>query len=84
MLVKPAEQPFADKEAYHTTIVLTEPQDFRRSDVCVKHAGKSKYSDRRTRLAQRFISYWHGVYEAPHAGPGNRSKRTRPNRCCAS
>ena len=57
---------FADKEAYHT-LLFDEKQGFRRSDIC--HAcWQKQYSDG-ARERKGFISYWHGVYEAPTKAP---------------
>ena len=53
---------FADQESYHT-LLFDEKQDFRRSDVCV-HCWQKQYSEG-ARDRKGFISYWHGVYEAP-------------------
>lgn len=53
---------FADKESYHT-LLFDEKQDFRRSDVCV--ACWQKQFSEGARERKGFISYWHGVYEAP-------------------
>ena len=57
---------FADKEAYHT-LLFDEKQDFRRSDVC-DACWQKQYSEG-ARERKGFISYWHGVYEAPAPAP---------------
>ena len=53
---------FADQEPYHT-LFFDEKQDFRRSDVCV--ACWQKQFSEGARERKGFISYWHGIYEAP-------------------
>jgi hypothetical protein len=53
---------YADQEPYHT-LLFDEKQGFRRSDVCVA-CWEKQYSDG-ARERKGFISYWHGVYEAP-------------------
>lgn len=57
---------FADKELYHT-LLFDEKQDFRRSDIC-QACWKKDFSEG-ARERKGFISYWHGVYEAPVAAP---------------
>jgi hypothetical protein len=57
---------FADKEPYHT-LLFDEKQAFRRSDVCV--ACWQKQFSEGARERKGFISYWHGVYEAPAPAP---------------
>jgi hypothetical protein len=57
---------FADKEAYHT-LLFDEKQGFRRSDIC-QACWQKQYSDG-ARERKGFISYWHGVYEAPTKAP---------------
>ena len=57
---------FADKEAYHTLLV-DEKRDFRRSDIC-EACWEKQYSEG-ARERKGFISYWHGVYEAPTPAP---------------
>jgi hypothetical protein len=52
---------FADQEHYHT-VLFDEKADFRRSDFCAD-CWQSKFSDAPSR--EGFISYWHGVYQAP-------------------
>ena len=61
-------KPFVDKEQYHT-LLFDEKQDFRRSDVCVACWQKDFSEGARERKG--FISYWHGIYEAPpvHVDP---------------
>jgi hypothetical protein len=53
---------FIDKQPYHT-LLFDELQDFRRSDVCPE-CWQKQFSDG-ARERKGFISYWHGVYEAP-------------------
>jgi hypothetical protein len=57
---------FADKENYHT-LLFDEKQAFRRSDVCAQ-CWERQYSEG-ARERKGFISYWHGVYEAPAPVP---------------
>src|SRR5271165_6662992 len=57
---------FADQESYHT-LLFDEKQDFRRSDVC-EGCWQKQYSEG-ARERKGFISYWHGVYEAPAPAP---------------
>lgn len=53
---------FADRETYHT-LLFDERAAFRRLDIC-QACWQSQYSDG-GRERKGFISYWHGVYEAP-------------------
>ena len=53
---------FADQETYHT-LLFDERADFRRSDVC-QSCWEKQYGEG-ARERKGFISYWHGVYEAP-------------------
>jgi hypothetical protein len=55
-------KPFVDQETYHT-LLFDERADFRRSDVC--HACWQKQFSDGARERKGFVSYWHGVYEAP-------------------
>src|SRR4051812_40378790 len=64
---------FADKEAYHT-LLFDEKQDFRRSDIC-NACWQKQYSEG-ARERKGFISYWHGVYEAPVKAPDAIQKDT--------
>ena len=57
-------RPFVDKENYHT-LLFDEKTDFRRSDIC-EACWQKQYSEG-SRDRKGFISYWHGVYEAPPA-----------------
>lgn len=57
---------FADKEHYHT-LLFDEKQGFRRSDICAQ-CWDQQYSDG-ARERKGFISYWHGIYEAPAPAP---------------
>jgi hypothetical protein len=53
---------FKDKEVYHT-LLFDEKAGFRRSDIC---DGCWKQQDGEgSRQRKGFISYWHGVFEAP-------------------
>src|SRR5438309_5269167 len=53
---------FADQETYHT-LLFDEKADFRRSDICAA-CWQQQYSQG-ARERKGFVSYWHGVYEAP-------------------
>lgn len=53
---------FADKETYHT-LLFDERGGFRRSDVC--QACWQKQYGEGSRDKKGFVSYWHGIYEAP-------------------
>jgi hypothetical protein len=53
---------FVDKETYHT-LLFDERSDFRRSDIC-QACWQKQYSEG-GRERKGFVSYWHGVYEAP-------------------
>ena len=53
---------FSDKETYHT-LLFDERSDFRRSDVC-QECWQKQYSEG-ARERKGFVSYWHGVYNAP-------------------
>jgi hypothetical protein len=55
-------KPFVDQETYHT-LLFDEKADFRRSDIC-SGCWQKQYSDG-ARQRKGFISYWHGVYQAP-------------------
>ena len=55
---------FADKETYHT-LLFDEKSNFRRTDIC-QACWQRQYSDG-ARDRKGFVSYWHGVYEAPPA-----------------
>lgn len=55
---------FADKETYHT-LLFDEKQDYLRQDVC--DACWQKQFSQGANERKGFISYWHGVYEAPPA-----------------
>src|SRR6185312_11477016 len=57
---------FIDKELYHT-LLFDEKQDFRRSDICQTCWQKEHGDGAKERKG--FISYWHGVYEAPVVAP---------------
>ena len=57
---------FTDKQTYHT-MLFDEKQDFRRSDVCPECWQKQFSEGARDRKG--FISYWHGIYEAPAPAP---------------
>jgi hypothetical protein len=55
---------FADKEIYHT-LLFDEKAAFRRMDICAP-CWQSQFSEG-ARERKGFISYWHGVFEAPPA-----------------
>ena len=55
-------RPFADKEPLHT-LLFDEPAGLRRSDVCAA-CWQQQFSEG-ARERKGFISYWHGIYEAP-------------------
>ncbi|MDB6125122.1 MAG: hypothetical protein JWQ71_4115 [Pedosphaera sp.] len=57
---------FADKETFHT-LLLDEKRELRRSDIC-EACWQKQYSEG-ARERKGFISYWHGVYEAPTPAP---------------
>jgi hypothetical protein len=57
---------FTDKQTYHT-MLFDEKEDFRRSDVCPE-CWQKQFSDG-ARDRKGFISYWHGIYEAPVTAP---------------
>jgi hypothetical protein len=57
---------FTDREPYHT-LLFDEKQDFRRSDVCVG-CWQRQYAEG-ARERKGFVSYWHGIYEAPAPAP---------------
>ncbi|MGH7973418.1 MAG: hypothetical protein ACREIC_32275 [Limisphaerales bacterium] len=53
---------FVDKEVYHT-LLFDERASLRRSDVC-QACWQTQFSEG-ARERKGFISYWHGVFEAP-------------------
>jgi hypothetical protein len=53
---------FVDKTAFHT-LLFDEKAAFRRSDIC-EPCWQKQYSEG-ARERKGFISYWHGLYEAP-------------------
>src|SRR6266571_7438321 len=55
---------FADQEAYHT-LLFDEKAEFQRSDIC-ENCWQTQYSHG-VRDRKGFVSYWHGIYEAPQA-----------------
>lgn len=55
-------KPYADQEAYHT-LLYEEKTELRRSDICAA-CWQQQFSDG-ARERKGFISYWHGIYEAP-------------------
>jgi len=55
-------KPFADKQSYHT-LLYDERGDLKRSDIC-DPCWQAQHSDG-AREKKGFISYWHGIYEAP-------------------
>lgn len=60
------ERAFEDQQAYHT-LLFDEKQAFHRLDVC-DACWREQYSQGASDR-KGFISYWHGVYEAPPAAP---------------
>jgi hypothetical protein len=59
-------QGFTDKQTYHT-LLFDEKQGFRRQDVC-GNCWQGTYSEG-GRERKGFVSYWHGIYEAPAPAP---------------
>ena|SRR5688572_15531358 len=57
---------FEDQQAYHT-LLFDEKQQFLRLDVC-EACWQEQYSQG-ARDRKGFVSFWHGVYEAPPAAP---------------
>lgn len=55
-------KPFADQQPFHT-LLFDEKVDFRRLDVC-QSCWESQFSQG-ARERRGFISYWHGVFQAP-------------------
>lgn len=55
------QQPFADKQAYHTLLFDVAP-DLRRTDVC-EACWQKQFAD--ASIQKGLISRWQGVYEAP-------------------
>ena len=55
-------QPFADRQPYHT-LLLDDPPELRRSDIC-EPCWQKQFADDATSRAG-FISHWQGIYEAP-------------------
>jgi hypothetical protein len=64
---------FSDKETFHT-LLFDERAAFRRIDVC-QTCWQSQYSQG-ARERKGFVSYWHGVYEAPTPQPDPIQKET--------
>ena len=58
------EKPFLDQQLYHT-LLFDEKQDFRRLDIC-EPCWQAQYSQGASER-KGFVSYWHGVYQAPPA-----------------
>src|SRR5205085_493913 len=56
--------PFLDQQLYHT-LLFDEKQDFRRLDIC-EPCWQAQYSQGASER-KGFVSYWHGVYQAPPA-----------------
>ncbi len=56
------QQPFADKQPYHTLLLDEEPL-LRRSDICEPCWQKQTAADARNRAG--FISHWQGIFEVP-------------------
>lgn len=57
---------FADQETYHT-LLFDERAAFRRIDIC-QNCWQTQYSEG-ARERKGFVSYWHGVYQAPPPPP---------------
>jgi hypothetical protein len=55
-------QPFTDQQPYHT-LLLDQPPELRRSDICESCWQKQFATNARSRPG--FISHWQGIYEAP-------------------
>jgi hypothetical protein len=55
------QQPFADKQVYHT-LLFEVPPDLRRTDVC-EPCWQTQFAD--ASIQKGLISRWQGVYEAP-------------------
>jgi len=55
------QQPFADKQVYHT-LLFEVPPDLRRTDVC-EPCWQKQFAD--ASIQKGLISRWQGVYEAP-------------------
>ena len=53
---------FVDQETYHT-LLFDEKADFRRSDIC-QACWQKQYSEGASDR-KGFVSYWHGIYQAP-------------------
>lgn len=64
---------FSDQETYHT-LLFDERAAFRRIDIC-QDCWQRQYSEG-ARERKGFISYWHGVYEAPAPPPDPIQKET--------
>ncbi len=64
---------FADKEVYHT-LLFDHRGELARSDVC-QACWQKQYSEG-ARERKGFLSYWHGVYEAPAPRPEPIQKET--------
>jgi hypothetical protein len=60
------EKAFIDKQVYHT-LLFDEKQDFRRLDIC-EPCWQAQYSQGASER-KGFVSYWHGVYQAPPPAP---------------
>jgi hypothetical protein len=55
-------QPFADRQPYHT-LLLDQPPELRRSDICEPCWQKTFAGDAASRAG--FISHWQGIFEVP-------------------
>ena len=64
---------FKDQEIYHT-LLFDEKSGFRRSDICGQ-CWQQQHSEG-SREKKGFISYWHGIYEAPPAPTDPIQKQT--------
>ncbi len=66
------QQPFADKQTYHT-LLFDEKQQLQRLDAC-ERCWSEQYSQG-ANDRKGFISHWQGVYEAPPAAPPEAIKK---------
>ena len=64
---------FKDREIYHT-LLFDEKSGFRRSDIC--EACWQQQHSQGSRERKGFVSYWHGIYEAPPAPTDAIQKQT--------
>ncbi len=64
---------FTDKQTYHT-LLFDEKADFRRIDIC-ETCWQKEYGEG-AKDRKGFVSYWHGIYEAPAPAPEPIQKET--------